>query len=83
MSSFFKIKEVNGAASTVMTCILAPAHFAPEPKSSPPDAAAETPAQERQVLLENTRFTRETNPKAWAIGKRGFEIVQEHLVVKP
>lgn len=53
---------------------------------------AGTPAQERQVLLaragtywvllENTRFTQQASPEAWAISKRGFEIVQEHLVVK-
>ncbi len=52
-----------------------------------------TPPQERQVvlarvgaywvLLENTRFTQAASPEAWAISKRGFEIVQEHLVVKP
>jgi hypothetical protein len=57
------------------------------------DVPAGTPAQERQVLLaragtywvllENTRFTREAAPEAWAISKRGFEIVQEHLVIKP
>jgi hypothetical protein len=57
------------------------------------DVPAGTPAQERQVLLartgtywvllENTRFTREAAPEAWAISKRGFDIVQEHLVVKP
>lgn len=54
---------------------------------------ANTPAQERQVvlaragaywvLLENTRFTQQAAPEAWAISKRGFEIVREHLVVKP
>lgn len=57
------------------------------------DVPAGTPAQERQVLLaragtywvllENTRFTQQASPEAWAISKRGFEIVQEHLVVKP
>ncbi|RZK24211.1 MAG: hypothetical protein EOO56_02260 [Hymenobacter sp.] len=57
------------------------------------EVPAGTPAQERQVvlaragtywvLLENTRFTREAEPEAWAISKRGFEIVQQHLVVKP
>lgn len=51
------------------------------------------PAQERQVLLartgrywvllENLRFTQQANPEAWAISKRGFDIVREHLVVKP
>ena len=57
------------------------------------EVPAGTPAQERQVLLaragtywvllENTRFTQQASPEAWAISKRGFEIVQEHLVVKP
>lgn len=57
------------------------------------DVPTNTPAQERQVLLaragsywvllENTRFTQQAAPEAWAISKRGFEIVQEHLVVKP
>lgn len=57
------------------------------------DVPAGTPAQERQVLLaragthwvllENTRFTRQAEPEAWAISKRAFDIVQEHLVVQP
>ncbi|RZK22727.1 MAG: hypothetical protein EOO56_07520 [Hymenobacter sp.] len=57
------------------------------------NAAAGTPAQERQVLLghtgnywvylENVRLTQATAPEEWAISKRAFEIVQEHLVVKP
>jgi len=55
--------------------------------------AGEGPAQERQVLLaragtywvylENVRLTQHTAPQEWAIGKRAFEIVQQHLVVKP
>jgi len=54
---------------------------------------ADTPAQERQVvlarvgtywiLMESTCFMREAAPDAWAISKRGFEIVQKYLVVKP
>jgi hypothetical protein len=57
------------------------------------NAAADTPAQERVVLLaraggvwvylENVRYTREAAPLEWAISKRAFDIVQEHLVVKP
>ena len=55
--------------------------------------AGEGPAQERQVLLaragtywvylENVRLTQQTAPEEWAISKRAFEIVQQHLVVKP
>jgi hypothetical protein len=50
------------------------------------------PAQERVVLaragtmwvyLENVRYSRKAAPLEWAISKRAFDIVQEHLVVKP
>lgn len=82
----------------------APTHFVPAPGfgdfeqvftalTRQTNAAAGTPAQERQVLLartgrcwvllENLRFTQAANPEAWAISKRGFDIVQQHLVVKP
>lgn len=54
---------------------------------------AGTPPQEREVLLartgpywvllENVRFTRAANPEAWAVSKRGFEIVRDRLVVGP
>ena len=57
------------------------------------DVPAGTPAQKQQVLLaragtywvllENTRFMQQASPEAWTVSKRGFEIVQEHLVVKP
>lgn len=57
------------------------------------NATAGTPAQERQVLLghagpywvylENMRYTRRDAPEHWAISKRAFEIVQEHLMVGP
>ena len=56
------------------------------------NAAAGTPAQERVVVartgsmwvyLENVRYAREATPLQWAISKRAFDIVQEHLVVKP
>lgn len=35
------------------------------------------------LLLEGIHFTCKANSEAWAISKRAFEIVQEHLVVKP
>jgi hypothetical protein len=56
------------------------------------DVPAGTPAQERQVLLaragtmwiyaENVRYSWQAVPLEWAISKRAFDIVQEHLVVK-
>ncbi|RFP66056.1 hypothetical protein D0N36_06200 [Hymenobacter lapidiphilus] len=82
----------------------APAQLVPAPKfgsfdevftalSPQTNVAADTPAQERQVLLaragtfwvlmENIRFTQQDEPVAWAVSKRGFEIVQDNLVVKP
>jgi hypothetical protein len=54
---------------------------------------AGTAAQERAIVLaragaywvylENVRYSREAAPLEWAISKRAFDIVQEHLVVKP
>jgi hypothetical protein len=39
-------------------------------------------AGQHWLLMESLRFTCKADPEAWAISKRGFEIVQEHLVVK-
>lgn len=35
------------------------------------------------LYAESIHFTREAAPDEWAISKRAFDIVQEHLVVKP
>ncbi len=57
------------------------------------NAAGDMLAQERVVVLaragtmwvylENVRYSQKAAPLEWAISKRAFEIVQEHLVVKP
>ncbi|RZJ95040.1 MAG: hypothetical protein EOO60_01580 [Hymenobacter sp.] len=35
------------------------------------------------LLMESIQFTCQADPEAWAISKRAFEIVQQHLVLKP
>lgn len=59
---------------------------------TPQTNAAGAPAQERQVLLgrsgpywvylENVRYARKGAPEQWAVSKRAFDIVQEHLQIK-
>jgi hypothetical protein len=99
-----RLEEESRAAYVAEKLEFAPAEFKAEQafgafqqvyaaRTPQTNAAADTPAQERIVImartgslwvyLENVRFTREDAPQEWAISKRAFDIVQEHLVVKP